>query len=258
MSIYSTFQNKMNLFIFLICILLLSSCTIAKRVHLPGYHIEPLAKSIKSKPVYISDNKSDVLFARNPFQSYSYNKMMNKPLYILPLQDYQMQIVKKSVSNSVADSLCADIYMRNGDIIKGVIIEVGVTEIKYKRCGFAGSPVYVVRKSEAFMIEYPNGTRDIFKKEEFINQEQIIHIVRDERKVIGVGSFVISLIAAFTPLFVPLWVPGVLAFLGLFSAMSALNKANEPDKYKGKGFAIAAAWISLLTLVAVLVLTKSA
>ena len=68
------------------------------------------------------------------------------------------------------------IIKKSGDEISAVILEVGISEIKYKKFETKdttgttkASPIYVISKSEVFMIKYENGTKDIFnqsKKEE--------------------------------------------------------------------------------------------
>jgi TM2 domain-containing membrane protein YozV len=42
------------------------------------------------------------------------------------------------------------------------IIEVGASEIKYKRCNDQNSPIYSVLKAKVFSIKYPNGEKDFF------------------------------------------------------------------------------------------------
>jgi hypothetical protein len=60
---------------------------------------------------------------------------------------------------------CAEIIKRDGDIILGKIIEVGITEIKYKKCDNLEGPTYSILKSEVFMMKYANGSKDVFKEE---------------------------------------------------------------------------------------------
>ena len=50
----------------------------------------------------------------------------------------------------------------NGDEIKAKVIEVGLTEIKYKRATNLTGPTYTVPISEVFMITYENGEKDVF------------------------------------------------------------------------------------------------
>lgn len=60
---------------------------------------------------------------------------------------------------------CAEMIKRNGDIIEVKVIEVGVSEIKYKKCEHLDGPIYSILKSDVFMIKYSNGEKDVFKED---------------------------------------------------------------------------------------------
>jgi len=58
------------------------------------------------------------------------------------------------------------IIKKNGDEIKAKIIEVGTTEIKYKKFeNLQTSPIYSIYKSDVFMIKYADGSKDVFNPE---------------------------------------------------------------------------------------------
>ena len=50
----------------------------------------------------------------------------------------------------------------NGDEIKAKVMEVGLTEIKYKRTTNLTGPTYTIPISDVFMITYENGDKDVF------------------------------------------------------------------------------------------------
>lgn len=52
------------------------------------------------------------------------------------------------------------IYRKNGQVVKVKVIEIGVSEIKYKLFGDEAGPVYVLEKDRIKKIEYENGTTD--------------------------------------------------------------------------------------------------
>ena len=58
------------------------------------------------------------------------------------------------------------ITLRTGDQIRSKILEIGQTEIKYKKFDNQNGPVYVVVKSDISNILYENGTKDIFNDEQ--------------------------------------------------------------------------------------------
>ncbi|MCW3071062.1 MAG: hypothetical protein JWO44_952 [Bacteroidetes bacterium] len=54
-----------------------------------------------------------------------------------------------------------NIIKRNGEEIKAKVVEVGTTEIKYKKFEKQNGPTYVIEKKDVFMIKYEDGTKDI-------------------------------------------------------------------------------------------------
>ena len=54
-----------------------------------------------------------------------------------------------------------DIIMRNDDVIKGKVEEVGVNLIKYRKADNMDGPLYDMPKSDVYMIVYNNGSRDV-------------------------------------------------------------------------------------------------
>lgn len=53
------------------------------------------------------------------------------------------------------------IILKNGDLVYGLVKEVGLTEIKYQRTDIPDGPVYVILRSEVFTISYRNQLKDI-------------------------------------------------------------------------------------------------
>lgn len=52
--------------------------------------------------------------------------------------------------------------MRSGENILVKVIEVGTTEVKYKKQDNLNGPAFSVLKSDLLMIKYENGTKDDF------------------------------------------------------------------------------------------------
>ena len=55
-----------------------------------------------------------------------------------------------------------EIVLKNGDIIKAKVSEVGTDQIKYKKWENLEGPTYSSKKDEVFMIKYENGSKDVF------------------------------------------------------------------------------------------------
>lgn len=59
---------------------------------------------------------------------------------------------------------CDKIILMNGDEIKAKVTEITETTVKYKKCDNLDGPIYTKPKSKIFMIQYANGTKDVFSK----------------------------------------------------------------------------------------------
>lgn len=57
------------------------------------------------------------------------------------------------------------ITLRSGEIIRSKILEIGLTDIRYKKFDNQNGPQYVVVKSDVSNIVYENGTKDVFNAE---------------------------------------------------------------------------------------------
>jgi hypothetical protein len=57
------------------------------------------------------------------------------------------------------------ITKKNGEDIQAKVIEVGQTEIKFKRMDNLNGPLFTVAKTDVLMIRYENGTKDIFTED---------------------------------------------------------------------------------------------
>ncbi len=69
---------------------------------------------------------------------------------------------------------------RYGENILVKVIEVGTTEVKYKKLDHLNGPVFSMLKSDLLMIKYENGTSEKFSKEE----KAIIKVKRTHNRLI--------------------------------------------------------------------------
>ncbi len=63
--------------------------------------------------------------------------------------------------------------MRTGENVIVKVIEVGTSEVKYKKLDNLNGPDFSILKSELSMIQYENGSKEVFKEDIKINQESI-------------------------------------------------------------------------------------
>ena len=61
--------------------------------------------------------------------------------------------------------------LKSGINIPVKIIEVGISEVIYKKIDNLNGPNFSILKSEVSMIQYENGSKDVFKEDMKIKQE---------------------------------------------------------------------------------------
>lgn len=73
------------------------------------------------------------------------------------------------------------IYMKTGTVINAKVFEINKDEVRYKKANNSDGPVYSLEKNEITLIQYQNGTKDVFvtnstqvQKSEIPN-DKIIH-----------------------------------------------------------------------------------
>jgi len=136
---------------------------------------------------------------------------------------------------------CAKIVLKNGDIIEADIIQLTSTEIKYKRCGKPDDPEFVVDKKEVLSVQAADG--DIIFRNTGAN---VRSSDKDDEKQTETNA-IIAFIGAL-----------VLFPLGIIFGIISLNKISKnPEKYKGRGFALAGIIIGGLYLLFLLIAIAS-
>jgi hypothetical protein len=155
--------------------------------------------------------------------------------------------VKSPAMNSPG---CDSIVLRNGDIMVAKIVEIGQREIRYRKCGDTEGPVFVVSITDVFMIKYPNGTRDYFTSER--NPAPSLGGTAP-RKTDGmaVAGFIGSLAGLFIA-GIPL---GIMAFV--FGCVSLGKIKRHPERYSGRGFAIASIVIGAIDVIGMLIVLSA-
>ena len=157
--------------------LLFASCSVEKRVHMSGYHIEwqKSNKSLaKNEKVIRNENLVDQLVINEiktlPSQMDNELELFASNSNDIILTSTTSDIFKnKKINNlkqvkKVLNTDCDIIILKNGQEIQAKVLEVGQTEIKYKNCDNQSGPTFSKNKSEIFMIKYPNGTSTVMEE----------------------------------------------------------------------------------------------
>ena len=249
-------------------IIMFSSCTLEKRLYMPGYSIEvkksdpdiikitdnntskpTLTKnqntenSIVSEYIYqdeadeklsASVNHSDLITNdRHNLSEYNRNNTSDFP-----------QLQSELWNKPIVTDTCDVIFLKNGDEIRAKVIEIGPTEIKYNKCEDLKGPSYKTPRSEAIMIKYSNGTKDIFTSN-FSSAEN----TKKKTEGLSVASLILACLGFILGIGLSIIIGMVIALSAVILGIVSLDKiSREPLKYKGRGLSIAGIVVGLLTL----------
>ena len=150
-----------------------------------------------------------------------------------------------SIFQDLDSAKCDVIMLRNGEEIKGKVLEINLTEVKYKRCDNPNGPIISLRKQDVFIIKYANGTKDVINNATTQSNpdETSAAIVCPEAIagfILALAAFPISLFLLFliSELALPVFL--IFTIAGLVLSGIALAKINRnPEKYRSRGLEIA-------------------
>jgi len=177
---------KTNLLLLSFSILIFCGCgsiRIEKRKHLKGWSITS-NRNYNSEALKVQTNLESIDNSLHAETSFA---LINKDIISIPTNSSENLVesvinieadnrVKNAISPSSQESSnklvhtknnlamedsCDLIVCKNGDEIYGRVIEIGLTEIKYKKCDNPTGPTISIANSSVLMIKYPNGTKDI-------------------------------------------------------------------------------------------------
>jgi hypothetical protein len=221
----------------LILLSLFSSCSVEKRRYMPGYNVQWKSSKvdIKSKEL-VQENKqmgrNEILPAELPSSI-----TIDPDETAMASADNSpgaFHVKEKSKYHPVyLAEECDVILLKNGDEIKAKVSEITQNEIKYKKCEDLNGQTYTLRKSEVFMIKYPNGTKEVIHSatsSELKNQTA----EKEDSGIFGILSFVS--IVLFVLLGIAGFGPGIFI---LIPAAIVFGAIGIGQKRKLKGFAIA-------------------
>ncbi len=171
--------------------------------------------------------------AVNSFQSF--NKTKDAVLY-------------NNISIKDNPDSCDILIMIDGSEISAKVSEIGIDLIKYKDCKNLNGPTIAVRKSDVFFVKYPNGTKTVITK--FVSQSEP-YLIKRKTEGTAIVSFLLSILGFFIFGIIFGTVSVILGIVGLNIIL------KNPDKWKGKGFAIAGICIGFVDVVALLILLSS-
>ena len=160
--------------------------------------------------------------------------------------------LSKKVDELIAtDGDCDNIIFKNGEELDAKVVEITTEVVKYKRCDNLEGPLISVSKNEIFMIRYKNGTKELFKentKSSFESENEKTFLKKTEPAALS--SMITAIVGGLIPISVIGIILVVLALILSFIGLTRISK--EPDKLKGKGFAIAGFVLGVLSAIGIL------
>jgi len=147
---------------------------------------------------------------------------------------------------------CDIIVLKSGSILIGKVEEIGQNEIKYRKCNNLNGPIISISKSDVSVIIYTNGTHEIFTSTNatvsgYNNATTTDNNTTIKTEGLGVTGFVSSLVGLFVA-GIPLGLIGV-----IFGGISLSKIKKNPNKFKGKGLAIASIIIGIIAIVGAII-----
>jgi hypothetical protein len=149
---------------------------------------------------------------------------------------------------------CDTIVLKSGAVVIGKISEIGLNEIKYRKCDYQDGPVIVISKSIVSAVIYANGSSEaiITASPDAFNAQPGIEGNRPKQQE-GLGT--VGFLAAILGLFVAGIPLGILAVV--FGTISLNKIRKDPVRFKGKGLGIAAIIIGLIDVLGMLIILAS-
>lgn len=117
------------------------------------------------------------------------------------------------------------LFMRTGENIQVKVMEVGISEVKYKKIENIDGPLYSTLKSDLFTIRYENGSKDDFssiKKIEFTKSDDSGYIMGHDDAIKYYKGYKLAGTAVLLTTALPFYG----TFLGI--APAALSYSAEP------------------------------
>lgn len=163
-------KSKTLLLIFTIVIL--GSCSIEKRLHTSGYHLDwkKTGKShLNSEKNEVNERKINRLTPKtivykdeNYYSNLAIDSKPKKIVHKTPRTGKSINLSKQKVTKTLNNE-CDLIIFKNGDEVEAKVLEIGINEVKYKKCNNLDGPTFTENKSKVFMIKHANGTKTLFE-----------------------------------------------------------------------------------------------
>jgi hypothetical protein len=113
-------------------------------------------------PQVTASLKEEVPLTTKPTWEQPVDNTFSLPVVTAVEQTTSQRQPKRTHRNKTVPPQCDQIVLRSGDVIEAKIKEIGVNEIKYKKCDRPDGPDYTISKRDVLSIKYTNGDVERF------------------------------------------------------------------------------------------------
>jgi hypothetical protein len=207
----------LKLSILFFSIVLVTSCSVDKRIYRKGYHVVWNAKH--SRDLHVVDHKSKVkpVVPSNQEEAFVSVSVNSEP--------EMMTLVKKPVLLLNKDT-CGDVLLfKNGEKLLVKVLQIENNDISYKRCDNLSGPTFIVSKKYIAILEYVNGVKENLDVSEEVKPKQVENKPKQNKvnNGPGIASFILSVLG---------FIVGItLVFAIPLAILSKSQIKKEPDRY---------------------------
>lgn len=236
------------------CILIIAllfglSCSVQKRKYQSGYFVEWKSQHLRKEK---KETPKVNLVKRNSIPEYGFTVIsqdISKDLNTSTrdqIKGFNRTDFIKSLTKTPTDS-CDRLIFKDGSEVPVKLIEISSRQIKYKKCSLPDGPLFITNKTDLFMINYVNGTKELIKTESAPTVQQDNKISGDNSTrrsptFLATNAFVFSLIGLY-----PFFFPASIAAL-ILASIQIHRIETEPDRYSGLRKARVARIIAMIGL----------
>lgn len=239
---------------------LLGSCTMQKRVHNPGFHIDWVKTNRDNKEVLTSDAQQALQTTDTEIEEGQIDTLtqpleepstaLTETIYMPDDEaseansgDLQEPMITPTINWFEEDynpEDCDNIILTDGEEISAKVLEISDEFVKYVKCDNQTGPVYITVKSKVFMIQYANGSKETITTVDAKTKGK--NGDGEKEKGISPALGIVSLISSIIGLII---LPILLGFIGI-----AFGIFGSSGKRKLKGLAIAGLILGIIDVVA--------
>lgn len=179
----------------------------------------------------------------------------NPEYFILQQRKEDISVIRETqIETEVIKALdsCDLIVCNNGNEINAKVLEIGLAEIKYKKCDNPNGPTISIKKADVLMIKYPNGTKDIIKSSASGNSSSKNENNGPKSNPLALTSMILGVLSLLTVISYFMIAMGIVAII--LGVVANKQTKENPDNYTPGSSKLAKAGICAIVGLGILLL----